>query len=173
MQKKRSGTIASRPGNRSHSMATAALTQSARTQTARASGGPLEEVREEPHSEVTRVRPAAKGYANDVREEDLDRLLELFESRGLDDEDDRPAAVPGGGIAEALRFLQMLIEGNHLVLTSADAPAKLAPRLAEILGADEGAATKAAHLSGWLCDEDTVVDLFLDDDALEQLLAVW
>jgi hypothetical protein len=120
----------------------------------------------------------------DLLDRDLDRVLALIERSKAQDEPPRSsrtkkvrstvqAPSTESRVPEAKRFMQMLVGNGHLELAGKDAMEKLAPRLADLLGAEVSPGKKAESISSWLVAQDEVVDLYLDDGALEDLLAVW
>jgi hypothetical protein len=117
----------------------------------------------------------------DLLDRDLDRILALIERSKAEPKGDAPSrssrskkkALPDDRVPEAKRFMQMLMGNGHLELAGKDAMERLAPRLGELLGAEVSPGKKAESISSWLVAQDEVVDLYLDDGALEDLLAVW
>jgi hypothetical protein len=123
----------------------------------------------------------------DLLDRDLDRVLALIERQKAEDGEaprssrsskkvktSAQASDAGAGrVPEAKRFMQMLMGNGHLELAGKDALEKLAPQLGQLLGAEVSPGKKAVSISSWLVAQDEVVDLYLDDSALEDLLAVW
>lgn len=75
--------------------------------------------------------------------------------------------------AEALSFLKLLIDNDHLELAEDHEPDELVSGLAPILALNAGPAIKASTLSNWLLEQDAVEELYMDDESLEELLAQW
>ncbi len=119
----------------------------------------------------------------------LEKLLAALAS--MDDDDDLedldepspapppppPPADPNdqslGADDEARGFLDLLVTGDSLELEEGAALSSLVDGTKRILAGRGSAETKARALSKWLLDQDSVADLFIDDEELASLLDRW
>lgn len=96
-----------------------------------------------------------------------------FENDPLPDLDLEPPSPAFSVEAEALSFLKLLIDNDHLELAEDHEAEELVTGLAPILALNVGPAAKASTLSNWLLEQDAVEELYMDDESLEELLAQW
>jgi len=104
----------------------------------------------------------------------------------LEDEPDKPVAPPPppappadpddqsmGADDEARGFLELLLKAESLQLEDGASVGSLLEGTKRILAGRGGPETKAAALSSWLLDQDSVADLFIADEELASLLEQW
>lgn len=96
-----------------------------------------------------------------------------FENDPLPPELDEPPEAAFSPEAEALSFLKLLIDNDHLELVEDREPEDLVRGLAPILASGHGPEAKAATVSSWLLDQEAVEELYMDDESLAALLAQW
>lgn len=73
----------------------------------------------------------------------------------------------------AQRLLEFMLQREELELEPGHEPEELASKVAALLEVHEEPAEQARALSAFLLSQDAVAELYLDDGALEQLLAQW
>ena len=120
-------------------------------------------------------------------DDDVDDLDEPFsEETPSNLDDDLPpresAGAPRGRVeaadsvpdpADARGLLRFLVEGGHLELEDDSDLDELLPGAAPILASAKPADARARALSEWLFTQDAVAEVFIDDDALSELIAQW
>ncbi len=97
-------------------------------------------------------------------------LAALLGGGGADDEEDDS---PGDDVEHAVNFLQILVNREGLALEPGFTVKDLAVGAAPILMSEAPAERKATQLSNWLLDQDSVEELYIDDESLEALLEQW
>jgi hypothetical protein len=89
----------------------------------------------------------------------------------------RPPAAPQtqeiDDVAGAVRLLQYLADENLLELEDGAPLSELGAGVARILAAARNPVAAASRLSKWLLAQPQVAELYIDDGALEDLLARW
>jgi hypothetical protein len=89
----------------------------------------------------------------------------------------RPPAAPQtqeiDDVAGAVRLLQYLADENLLALEDGAPLSELGAGVARILAAARNPVAAAGRLSKWLLAQPQVAELYIDDGALEDLLARW
>jgi len=74
---------------------------------------------------------------------------------------------------EARSFLELLLGREDLELTDAGQVDDLLGGTAQILQLPLGPGKKAQKLASWLLSQESVEELYIDDDSLEELLDKW
>lgn len=97
-------------------------------------------------------------------------LLAALLGGGADDEEDDS---PGDDIEHAVNFLQILVNREGLALEPGFTVKDLAAGAAPILMSQAPAERMASQLSNWLLSQDSVEELYIDDESLESLLEQW
>ncbi len=74
---------------------------------------------------------------------------------------------------EARSFLVLLVDNEHLELVDGYGIDALVQGVAPILASRREADAKAAQLSNWILDQESVEELYIDDESLASLLEQW
>ncbi|MFT6146858.1 MAG: hypothetical protein ACJAZO_001745 [Myxococcota bacterium] len=96
-------------------------------------------------------------------------LLAALLGGGEDEEEDSP----GDDLDHAINFLQLLVNREGLALEPGFTVQDLAAGAAPILMSGGPAERVATKLSNWLLEQDSVEELYIDDESLETLLEQW
>lgn len=89
------------------------------------------------------------------------------------DDDDEDDDSPGDDLEHAVNFLQLLVNREGLALEPGFTVHDLAAGAAPILMSSVPAERMATQLSNWLLEQDSVEELYIDDESLEAILEQW
>lgn len=87
---------------------------------------------------------------------------------------ERPVSItPVADPADARGLLQYLVDQEQLELDDGGTVDELVAGAAQILASARAPESRAQALSAWLFTQDAVAELYVDDDALAELIASW
>jgi hypothetical protein len=109
---------------------------------------------------------ALLGGGSDLMEEALPEALASESSETLEEE---PVLDPG----DAHGLLDLMVQAGDLELEEGFSVDELVSGAAPIVGGNRPSSAKATALSNWLFQQDSVAELYLDDESLASLLEQW